>query len=221
MPTTDVPTADEQPPLKIMCFLDFWNYELTLAGPEGLEPGFLTDWYKLPEVLVQQSGLLLERKVLYERLFIAGSYNAASSKDAKLYHWASSVLARIPGVSIDFSQRQQRKTGPKCTGENHCEIVECPVCKASMLGTQEKGVDTRIVTEMLDTALTGQCDALVLVSADKDFIPAVEKLYNKNIKCIHAFFPENGFELGKRCWGSFNLFDLRESFRRMPKTKTP
>lgn len=211
MPTT-APIPDE--PLKVMCFLDFWNYELTLSGSQGLEPGFRTDWYKLPGVLVQQAGLLLKRDVQYERLFIAGSYDATSSKDAKLYHWASTVLAHVPGVSIDFSQRQQRTKGPTCTGPTHCEIKDCPVCGSSMLGTQEKGVDTRIVTEMLDTALTKQCDALVLISADKDFIPAVEKLLNKNIKCIHAFFPNNGYELGKRCWASFNLFDLRESFRR-------
>lgn len=201
-------------PLRIMCFLDFWNYELTLSGPNGLEPGFRTDWYKLSGVLTQQAAQCLGQPVTYERLFVAGSYDATTSKDSKLYHWANNVLAHIPGVYVDFSQRQQRTQGPKCTGPTHCEVTTCPKCGASMLGTQEKGVDTRIVTEMLDTALSDQCDVLVLVSADKDFIPAVEKLRNKNIKCIHAFFPRNGYELGKQCWGNFDLFAVRDQFRR-------
>lgn len=197
-----------------MCFLDFWNYELTMAGPDGLEPGFLTDWYKLPPVLVQLAALRLGRTVTYERLFIAGSYDAGSKKDTGLYRWANTVLAHIPGVYVDFSPRQQRTAGPKCTGPNHCETQTCPSCGASMLGTMEKGVDTRLVTEMLDTALGGQCDAIILVSADKDFIPAVDKLTSKNIKCIHAFFPHYGYELGKRCWAQFDLFAIREQFRR-------
>jgi uncharacterized LabA/DUF88 family protein len=198
-----------------MCFLDFWNYTLSFSEQD---PGFLTDWYMLPGVLVNAVERIVRSPVTYERLFIAGSYDANSSKESKLYHWASNVLARVPGVSVDFAQRQQRTHGPKCTGRDHHEVTECPKCGATMLGTQEKGVDTRIVTEMLDAALTKQCDILVLVSADKDFIPAVEKLQNKNIKCIQAFFPNQGNELGKRCWGSFNLFALREQYRRFIKS---
>lgn len=200
---------------RVMCFLDFWNYELTLAGHHGLEPGFRTDWFKLPGVLMGEVARITIQPVTYEGLFIAGSYDANASKDAKLYYWANNVLAHVPGVTIDFTQRQQKTQGPKCTGPEHHEIIVCPQCGASMKGTQEKGVDTRIVTEMLDRALTKQCDILVLISADKDFIPAVEKLQNKNIKCIHAFFPNSGNELGKRCWGSFNLFALRDQYRRL------
>ena len=209
-------TSPETTPLRVMCFLDFWNYELTMTS-DAMEPGFLTNWYQLPNVLTQEAGKLLKRDVHYERLFIAGSYDPQSPKDAKLYTWANKVLAHVPGVVVDFSKRQRRTTGPRCTGPTHCEVKTCPHCSASMLGTQEKGVDTRIVTEMLDTALTNQCDALVLISADKDFIPAVEKLQQKNIKCIHAFFPNTGNELGKKCWAGFELFALREQFRRQVK----
>jgi uncharacterized LabA/DUF88 family protein len=206
-------SGNDDKPLKVMCFLDFWNYELTMKS-SVMEPKFLTDWYKLPKVLVTQAGNLLGRPALYERLFVAGSYDAGSIGDAKLFTWANNVLGRIPGVVVSFTQRQRRTTGPHCIGPKHCEVTTCPHCGASMLGTQEKGVDTRIVTEMLDTALTGQCDVLVLVSADKDFIPAIEKLGDKNIKCIHAFFPHNGYELGKACWASFDLFSIRDQFRR-------
>ena len=83
-----------------------------------------------------------------------------------------------------------------------------------MVGTQEKGIDTQIAIEMLDMAFSGRCDAIVLVSADKDFIPAVEKLWQRGVKVINAFFPGSGYELAKKSWGRFDLFKIRNQFRR-------
>ena len=83
-----------------------------------------------------------------------------------------------------------------------------------MLGTQEKGVDTQIVTEMLNKAYSNQCDTIVLVSADKDFVPAVEKLLNKGVKVIHARMSNYGYELTRKSWGNFDLFRHREKFKR-------
>jgi uncharacterized LabA/DUF88 family protein len=39
-----------------------------------------------------------------------------------------------------------------------------------MRGMEEKGVDTRIVTDMMSLAWNGAYDVAVLVSADRDFI---------------------------------------------------
>jgi uncharacterized LabA/DUF88 family protein len=83
-----------------------------------------------------------------------------------------------------------------------------------MLGTQEKGVDTQIAVEMLDMAFSERCDVIVLVSADKDFIPVIEKLWNQRIKVIHAFFPNHGHELAKKSWAAFDLYKIRDQFRR-------
>jgi uncharacterized LabA/DUF88 family protein len=196
---------------KVACFLDFWNHELTM---KELESDFKTDWFKLPQVLVAAAESKIGRPVTYEKMFIAGSYDPDSSNDGKLLNWARTVLSRVPGVMVDFAPRQKKLRGPCCTGKEHHEIKNCPECGASMLGTQEKGVDTRVATEMLHAGLTGQCEFLVLVSADKDFIPAVEKLQESNIKCIHAFFPRYGYELARKCWASFDLFALREQYRR-------
>ncbi len=161
-----------------MIFVDFWNYDLTM---KELDPDFLTNWFKLPSIVIQEISLLLGETVQYERCFIFGSYDPSS---------------------------------PRCTGAEHHEIKECPFCKASMLGTQEKGVDTQIATEMLDMAYSNRCDVIALVSADRDFIPAVEKLLGRNIKVIHAFFPDHGHELAAKSWASFDLFKVREQFRR-------
>lgn len=50
-----------------MIFVDFWNYELTM---KELEPGFLTNWFKLPSIVIQEVSLLLGEAVQYERCFI-------------------------------------------------------------------------------------------------------------------------------------------------------
>lgn len=194
-----------------MIFVDFWNYELTM---KELETGFLTNWFKLPSIVIQEVSLLLGETVQYERCFIFGSYDPSSPGDARLRSWATTVLSKVPGVEVSFVPRQKRKRGPHCTGAAHHEITECPFCRASMLGTQEKGVDTQIATEMLDMAYSNRCDVIALVSADRDFIPAVEKLLGRNIKVIHAFFPNHGHELAAKSWASFDLFKVREQFRR-------
>ena len=178
-----------QPLVRMMFFIDFWNYELTM---KEFEPEFLTDWFSLPKAIKAACASLIDDPVEYERCFIFGSYDPKSSSDIKLRSWANTVLAKIPGVSVSFVPRQQKTQGPHCNSEEHHEIKECPICGASLLGTQEKGVDTQIVTEMLDMGFSRRCDAVVLVSADKDFVPAVEKLANNSIKVIHAYFPNHG-----------------------------
>ena len=45
----------------------------------------------------------------------------------------------------------------------------------------------------------------VLVSSDKDFIPAVDYLQSKNIHIINATWHGRGHELAKICWASFEL----------------
>ena len=201
----------EKSPVRVMFFIDFWNYELTM---KELDPAFLTDWFLLPPAITQEISSLFDAPVQYERCFVFGSYDPSSGGDTRLRNWAGNVLSKVPGVLANFAARQKRKKGPLCTGKDHHEITACPICNASMLGTQEKGVDTQIAVEMLDMSFSGRCDALVLVSADKDFIPVIKKLWNHGTKVIHAFFPNHGHELAKESWASFDLFRIREQFRR-------
>ena len=84
-----------------------------------------------------------------------------------------------------------------------------------MRGTEEKGVDTRIVTDMISLAWEGAYDVAVLVSADRDFVPVVEFLHTKGIKVIHAAFPPRGAVLSQKCWGTISLPALKERFRRV------
>ena len=74
-----------------------------------------------------------------------------------------------------------------------------------MVGTTEKGIDTAIVTDLLTLAWEGGWQVAVLVSADRDFIPAVEMLANKGYRVINAHFPPKGMDLARACWASIDL----------------
>ena len=83
-----------------------------------------------------------------------------------------------------------------------------------MRGTEEKGVDTRIVTDMMSLAWADNYDVAVLVSADRDFVPVAEFLQTRGIKVLHGAFPPKGAVLPQKCWGSINVPRIRATFRR-------
>ncbi|MEX2230053.1 MAG: NYN domain-containing protein [Dehalococcoidia bacterium] len=80
--------------------------------------------------------------------------------------------------------------------------------------TEEKGVDTAIVTDMIRLAWEDAYDIAVLVSSDRDFIPAVQFLDDRGFKVVQAAFPPKGADLARACWGSFDLFARRGEFAR-------
>ena len=50
----------------------------------------------------------------------------------------------------------------------------CPRCGQNSLVRVEKGVDVRIAVDMVQRVMTGQLDAVVLLSGDEDLLPAVQ-----------------------------------------------
>ena len=55
--------------------------------------------------------------------------------------------------------------------EHRVRVRECPRCNGDMRGTEEKGIDTRIATEMISLAWVKNYDVAILVSSDHDFVP--------------------------------------------------
>ena len=86
-----------------------------------------------------------------------------------------------------------------------------------MRGVEEKGVDTRIVSDMMSLAWNGAYDVAVLITADRDFIPATEKLQARGIKVIHGKIGQAGMDLAAHCWASFDLYAERAGFQRIAK----
>ncbi len=81
-----------------------------------------------------------------------------------------------------------------------------------MLGrTVEKGVDTALATELVELAVDTLFDSAILVSADADFVPAVELVQRRTGKrVIHAYFRPKGQDLRNRCWSHPYLKDLMD-----------
>lgn len=200
---------------RVQIFVDFWNFTLSM---KGIEDSFPVDWVALPKVLmceVQKLDLSATKaQYHYQGIRIYGSFDPKNPGDDKLRKWASTFLAaRVPGCHVDFVPRQKKQSPPKCpTCFQGVDL--CPVCRADMRGTEEKGVDTRIVTDMISLAWEGTYDVAVLVSADRDFVPVVQFLVAKGKRVIHAAFPPKAAALQQACWAQISLPTVCEEFRR-------
>ncbi len=151
-------------------------------------------------------------------MHVYGSFDPAKSNDAKLRNWFTNTLDKMPGVHVVLLERQKKKGYAKCPDCQE-EAKKCPKCGHDMRGTEEKGVDTRIVTDMISLAWSNSYDVAVLVSADRDFVPVAEFLQSKGIKVVHGAFPPKGSHLSQKCWASIKLPKLMKRFQRGVKPK--
>ena len=199
---------------RIRIFVDFWNYTLLMRS---IEAEFRTDWSQLGPALASAAVEKVEGGAAadYQGLNLYGSFDPRSEKDRNMHRWATGVVARFPGVRVSIVPRPKKRSPPKCP---HCheEVPVCPVCGNDMRGTEEKGVDVRIATDMISLAWDGSYDVAVLVSSDRDFVPLAEFLATRGIKVIHGRFPPQGADLAGKCWGEIGIPELRENFRRAP-----
>jgi uncharacterized LabA/DUF88 family protein len=192
---------------RVRVFIDFWNLVLNL---KHCDPAFKIDWVKLPRWLAERGAA--EAGITdpsFEGAHIFASYNPAT--DAKFHTWLTRWLDRQTGLQVMAKERRQRNA-PKCP-TCHTEVVVCPSCKASMIGTIEKGVDTAIATAMIRLAWEDTFDIAVLATCDGDFVPAVEFLDLRGRKVVQAGFPPSGAELATACWGSFDVAKGMPEFR--------
>jgi len=197
-------------PMKVSIYLDFWNFSLSFKSYDST---FRPDWFAIPQIFVKEAASLLKVSSLDLQDFsIFGSYSNLPA-DAKLKNWAKTFLPKIPAANVVFLPRQKKTSGPVCPN-CHTEISSCPFCKESMLGMEEKCIDTLIATSMLQDAWMKKYDVAILVSSDKDFIPAVDFLRGVGIRTIHAQFQHKGAELRSHCWGGFDLLSLKSAFQK-------
>ncbi len=196
--------------MKVSIFLDFWNFTLSLKHFNG---NFRPDWFMLPNILKQEAEKLVGTSLDLQDFNIFGSYSR-NPQDAKLKNWATTFLPKIPGANVTFLERQKQLTGPACP-TCHFIISQCPKCSSSMLGSEEKCIDTLIATTMLQDAWMKKYDIAIIISADKDFIPAIDFLRTTGIRTIHGQFGHQGMELTKHCWGRFNLQTVMHKFEKI------
>ncbi len=197
---------------RVRVFIDFWNYELSM---KAVTPSFRTDWTMIGRAFAKRAGILVDpgATVAYQGLNVYGSYDPANPNDRNLHHWMLNTLDRFAGVQVTLSERQRKHAGPRCPA-CHQTVHNCPTCSADMRGTEEKGVDVGIATDMIGLAWAGTYDIAVLVSADRDFIPVARFLDTRDIKVIHGGFPPQGSDLARNCWASFSIPAVCQEFER-------
>ncbi len=78
------------------------------------------------------------------------------------------------------------------------------LCTMSVPQYTEKRVDVSIAVDMVTMAHSGQYDVAYLLSADGDFVPAVEAV-KKSGKKVFAASPAFGYELGRAVDNFFRL----------------
>ena len=197
---------------RVRVFVDFWNYTLAM---KSVEADFKTDWAKMGGSIAREAARLIDPAggCAYQGTNIYLSFDHSKEADKKLKNWATNTLDKFAGVYVSLAERQRKKGWPRCP-TCHVEVQKCSACGADMRGTEEKGVDTRIVTDMLSLAWADNYDVAVIVSADRDFVPAAEFLQTKGLKVVHGAFPPMGAILMQKCWGSIDLPKLRSSFAR-------
>ncbi len=198
--------------IRVKVFVDFWNFQLSI---KRLDAGFSVDWRKMGRIVAEESLKIVDPYAAlgYQGINVYGSYDPSNENDEPLRRWASNTLSRFPGVQVVMLPRQRKKRGPVCP-KCRSELAICPKCQADMRGTEEKGVDTRIATDMIKLAWGDDYDVGVLLSSDRDFVPVVEFLSTRGIKTIHGAFPPLGINLTQTCWGSVPIPQIIEQFRR-------
>jgi hypothetical protein len=205
------PAAEPANRLRVRIFVDFWNFSLSLRDKDDT---FRVDWKPIGQLLTIEAGKLVDvtAHAVYEGMHVYGSIDPNKSQDTKLKNWLANTLDKMPGTHVVVQERQKKRSFPKCPVCQH-EVTKCPSCQADMRGTEEKGVDTRMVTDMISLAWSDAYDVAVLVSADRDFVPVAEFLQTKGIKVVHGGFPPKGSHLSQKCWGNLNLIKMMPAFR--------
>ena len=204
--------------MKLRIFVDFWNFQLNIINQVN-DPNYRVDWNMIsPWILKTTRNLINDETLTFEEMRVYMSYNPRKPDDKKLKDWATNTLDRFPGVNVILTERKIKNT-PKCPA-CHKELDPCPHCGEPTNGSVEKGVDTALATDMIVLAWEKAWDVAVLISSDRDFIPAVSMLGRKGCRVINAHFPSSGMDLSRNCWANINLINavdeiaLAEKYRR-------
>lgn len=128
-------------------------------------------------------------------------------REDKLRRWLTTFLDKQPGVRVFQAERRWRRHAIHCRACG-TDIVTCPRCSADLGRAAEKTIDALVVTDLMSLAWENAYDVALLLTSDRDFIPAVDRLQSKNYKVINATWRGSGHELARVSWASFELDNL-------------
>ena len=208
--------------MRVAVFIDYWNFQLTLNNKVSAQRAvpdsrIKIDWKNLGHRLAKEACPILHcdaSALSYEGCYVYTSFNPLTDEGKKFKAWVTTWLDRQPGVNVEVRERK-RKTSPRCPS-CHKSIDTCPHsdCGKPMIATEEKGVDTLLVTDLLRLGHSNSYDAAVIATLDADMVPAVEYIQSLGKKIIQAGFPPQGMTLATKCWGSFDVLKILADIER-------
>ena len=90
------------------------------------------------------------------------AYREATNPGVMARHNTYADAIRSTGVYAEFARFQKKD-------------VKCPKCTQDFVKHEEKQTDVAVGIRVLETALSAAADTIVIVSADSDLIPAVQR----------------------------------------------
>jgi uncharacterized LabA/DUF88 family protein len=170
--------------------------------------------------------IIKQRVIVYVDGF--NFYYGLKSKNWKKYYWLDMVkfaqgllrkhqeLVEVCYFSakptdLNKSKRQDaffqaNKMNPKFTlylGKYVTKEIKCNFCKNIIHTFEEKETDVRIAITMLADVYKNKCDVTILISADSDLVPPIERI--KEINPVHKVivcFPPNRNSSNLRKWSN-------------------
>ena len=133
--------------IRVKVFVDFWNFQLSV---KSLDSQFNVDWQKLGQAVAKEAVKMVDPSapVTYQGMNVYGSFDPDREQDKRFVQWALYRVSTFAGLDFTLIPRQRTKKRPACPS-CYKEVLRCPQCNADIQGTEEKGVDTRIVTDMI------------------------------------------------------------------------
>ena len=96
--------AKEQNRIRVMVFVDFWNFQLMV---NDLERGFPVDWKKLG-LLIAQTALAVvdpDSQLSYQGMNVYASFDPSGKRDEAFRRWAANSLDKFSGVQVTMIPR--------------------------------------------------------------------------------------------------------------------
>jgi uncharacterized LabA/DUF88 family protein len=107
--------------------------------------------------------------------------------DSALRNFLQRVLNQMVGYKVHIFDRKELRT---TDAQGH-----------TVIKTVEKGVDTRIVTDLFTGAIDDTYNVALLLSNDSDFCPAIQTIQDRlNRQIVHVGFRRGGDEIRSACW---------------------
>jgi len=78
----------------------------------------------------------------------------------------------------------------KISLSDYCDVKKGRLVMKGDLSFEQKGIDTKIATDMISKAFMGHYDVAILVTGDTDFIEVIEEVKTAGCTVVGAYFDE-------------------------------